>query len=172
MYWVTALATLAAAGLFFTWLPIGRRRSGGRHFSALWVTLAAAPLAVLSVEHGYIQSTRSKSAISDADALAASIGLESIAWPGSTSLAPRSPPITWRRQEEAPMSAAPISALVDGLESRLATEPEDTDGWVLLAQSYAFLGESQEIEAAIARAVELGFDEVELRHRVELAKAN
>jgi hypothetical protein len=43
---------------------------------------------------------------------------------------------------------------------------------VLLAQSYAFLGESQEIEAAIARAVELGFDEVELRHRVELAKAN
>jgi len=65
-----------------------------------------------------------------------------------------------------PMQAASIPSLVSGLEQRLAANPDDASGWALLAQSYAFTGQQDRVEGAIRRAVELGFDESDLRSRV------
>ena len=65
---------------------------------------------------------------------------------------------------------APVQSLIGGLEARLANDPGDVKGWALLAQSYAFVGDSEGAENAIHRAVELGMDEAALRERVKLAR--
>jgi hypothetical protein len=65
---------------------------------------------------------------------------------------------------------APIDSLVGGLEARLAENPGDANGWVLLAQSYAFLNDQTRAEHAVQRAVALGVDEGTLRARIDLAK--
>jgi cytochrome c-type biogenesis protein CcmH/NrfG len=83
--------------------------------------------------------------------------------------------------ESAPLRAAPaptatgvqagsVESLVAGLEARLAAEPNDANGWALLAQSYAYTANEEAGERAIRRAVELGVDEQSLRERVALAK--
>jgi cytochrome c-type biogenesis protein CcmH len=59
--------------------------------------------------------------------------------------------------------------MIAGLEERLAREPGDAKGWALLAQSYAFLGNSLQAEAALEKAVALGMEEENLRQRVNLA---
>jgi cytochrome c-type biogenesis protein CcmH len=70
-------------------------------------------------------------------------------------------------------SPAPsVSTLLQRLEARLAAAPDDAKGWALLAQSYAFVGRDREAEEALARAVTLGADEVDLRERVRLAAAS
>ena len=43
-------------------------------------------------------------------------------------------------------------------------------GWALLAQSYAFVGDTDGAERALQRAVELGVDEQGLRARVQAAR--
>jgi cytochrome c-type biogenesis protein CcmH len=67
------------------------------------------------------------------------------------------------------MQAAPVSSLVGGLEQRLAAQPNDADGWALLAQSYAFMGDAAAADGAIKKAAALGVDERELRARVDSA---
>ena len=52
--------------------------------------------------------------------------------------------------------SAPVSELVDGLAERLAREPGDAGGWLLLARSYHFLGRQEEARRAYARAAALG----------------
>jgi cytochrome c-type biogenesis protein CcmH/NrfG len=59
---------------------------------------------------------------------------------------------------------------VQGLEARLEVEPNDAEGWTLLAQSYAFTSNEEAVERAVRRAVELGVDEAMLRERVAGAK--
>jgi cytochrome c-type biogenesis protein CcmH len=59
--------------------------------------------------------------------------------------------------------------MVDGLRARLEQSPDDPKGWALLAQSYAFMGDREGAEAALARAVALGMNEPELRQRIEAA---
>jgi hypothetical protein len=81
--------------------------------------------------------------------------------PAATAVAPA---------ENGAMSAAPIATLIGGLEARLASEPNDAKGWALLAQSYAFVGDTAASEHALERAVALGFDEQELRERVRSAR--
>jgi hypothetical protein len=99
--------------------------------------------------------------------------LPSIAWPSSdrpaasnsraaASIAPSSDGST-------PTQAAPVSSLVGGLEQRLAARPDDMDGWALLAQSYAFMGDAAAADGAIKKAVALGMDEQTLRARVDSA---
>lgn len=66
--------------------------------------------------------------------------------------------------------AAPVDSLIGGLEARLAAQPNDRDGWALLAQSYSFVGDSAAAERAVQRAVELGFVETDLRRRVDSAR--
>jgi cytochrome c-type biogenesis protein CcmH/NrfG len=65
---------------------------------------------------------------------------------------------------------APVPSLISGLEKRLEAAPDDAGGWALLAQSYAFIGRTDEAESALSRAVELGADESDLRGRVSSAR--
>lgn len=94
--------------------------------------------------------------------------IDSIAWPRERTRTNSWPPV--RSVPSRPVtSVAPVAELVSGLQERLAEDPDDVKGWALLAQSYAFMTDRPKAEEAIARAVELGFDEEDLRHRVEMA---
>jgi cytochrome c-type biogenesis protein CcmH/NrfG len=95
--------------------------------------------------------------------------LDSLAWPASAE------PV--RRSERAPaaasgaaMQAESVESLVGRLEARLAAQPNDANGWALLAQSYAYTANEEAGERAIRRAVDLGVDEQSLRERVAVAK--
>jgi cytochrome c-type biogenesis protein CcmH len=59
---------------------------------------------------------------------------------------------------------------VSGLEARLAKQPNDAEGWALLAQSYAYTSNEEAVDRAVARAVALGAEESQLRERVANAK--
>jgi hypothetical protein len=91
--------------------------------------------------------------------------LDSLAWPeGSTAPKPAvSPPA-------AGVQAASVESLIGGLEARLAAQPNDGNGWALLAQSYAYTANEEAVERAVQRAVALGFDERALRDRVASTK--
>jgi len=52
--------------------------------------------------------------------------------------------------------AASVSSLVDGLAAKLAENPDDGKGWLLLAKSYRHLDRIDEADAAYARAAALG----------------
>ena len=98
--------------------------------------------------------------------------LPSIAWPSADRPSARSSPAADSRPSDdsaSPMQAAPISSLVSGLEQRLAAQPNDMDGWALLAQSYAFMGDAAAADGAIKKAIALGMDEQALRARVDSA---
>ena len=68
------------------------------------------------------------------------------------------------------VQAGSVESLVAGLEARLGAQPNDANGWALLAQSYAYTANEEAGERAIRRAVELGVDEASLRDRVARAK--
>jgi len=53
--------------------------------------------------------------------------------------------------------AEPVDALLAGLISRLEAQPEDVDGWVLLARSYQYLGRPDEAKMAFRKAADLGY---------------
>ena len=50
-----------------------------------------------------------------------------------------------------------VDSLLSGLEARVASQPDDADGWALLARSYHFLGRQEEAVNAIAKAQALGY---------------
>jgi len=52
--------------------------------------------------------------------------------------------------------AASVTSLVGGLEARLADDPNDAKGWLLLAKSHDHLGNRDAAWAAYTRARELG----------------
>ena len=49
-----------------------------------------------------------------------------------------------------------VGSLVGGLQNRLQQEPDDADGWLLLARSYHYLGRDEEAITAYDRASALG----------------
>jgi len=51
---------------------------------------------------------------------------------------------------------ASVASLVDGLKERLEQEPNDADGWILLARSYEHIGNRAEAIAAYNNAKSLG----------------
>jgi hypothetical protein len=53
-------------------------------------------------------------------------------------------------------SVASVASMLNGLRDRLKQEPDDADGWLLLARSYEHLGRHQESVPAYNRARELG----------------
>lgn len=63
-------------------------------------------------------------------------------------------------------AAPPIAELVGGLEARLEAAPEDASGWALLAQTYAWLGRTDDARKAARRAVELGVDAATLDRKL------
>jgi tetratricopeptide (TPR) repeat protein len=83
---------------------------------------------------------------------------------GSPNAASSVPDHSYQRQASAGSSAesqprkavGSVSSMIDGLKSRLESEPDDAGGWLLLAQSYRHLGQTEEAEAAYQRARALG----------------
>lgn len=63
-----------------------------------------------------------------------------------------------------------VQSLLDGLREKLESDPENSSGWALLAQSYAFTGDIELAEDALSHAVALGVDEADLRRRVDSAR--
>lgn len=62
-----------------------------------------------------------------------------------------------------------VANLVDGLATRLAQNPDDAGGWLLLAKSYKHLGEREAAVAAYERAVSLGRKDADLDAYLESA---
>lgn len=58
--------------------------------------------------------------------------------------------------QAASTSAGSVASLTAGLEARLEAQPDDGEGWLLLAKSYFYLGRLEEAQQAYARAVALG----------------
>lgn len=58
--------------------------------------------------------------------------------------------------------SASVGALVGGLEARLAANPKDAKGWILLARSHDHLGNSDRAWSAYSRARELGMTDATL----------
>ena len=69
------------------------------------------------------------------------------------------PPAT---AHETPGTVAPVGQLIDGLEKRLTDNPADRQGWRLLAQSYAYVGDMPRARSAAEKAVTLGANRNEL----------
>ena len=49
-----------------------------------------------------------------------------------------------------------VASMLDGLEGRLESNPDDAGGWLLLARSYQHLGQAEDASAAYERARALG----------------
>ena len=59
-----------------------------------------------------------------------------------------------RSADERPLGS--VASMVDGLVARLEREPDDADGWVLLARSYQYIGQHADAVRAYGRAQALG----------------
>lgn len=162
MLWFgTVLAVaVAAVGGFAWWLLRARRMPLGNFVGviglAVWLAGVGIALLVDREPQGHAELVRS---------------LDSIAWPGTT----QSPLIAPAATRPSPAAAgnngiASVESLVGGLEARLAAQPNDANGWALLAQSYAYTADDAALERAVKRAVELGVDEQSLRERIAGAK--
>jgi cytochrome c-type biogenesis protein CcmH len=66
---------------------------------------------------------------------------------------------------------AMILAMVDKLASRLATQPDDVEGWARLGRSYMVLNQPDKAREAYARAVKLKPDDTELKQALAAASA-
>ena len=68
--------------------------------------------------------------------------------------------------------AASVTSLVGGLEARLANDPDDAKGWLLLAKSHDHLGNQDAAWAAYGRARELGMgdDTLEIKLAASLGQ--
>lgn len=60
-----------------------------------------------------------------------------------------------------------VTSLLDGLETRLANNPDDAKGWLLLAKSYDHLGRSTDAKTAYEKAAALGITDAALAVRLE-----
>ena len=100
--------------------------------------------------------------------------LDSVAWPVPI----QSPLVVPAATRPAPAAAgsgvqvASVESLIGRLEARLAAQPNDANGWALLAQSYAYTADDAALERAVKRAVDLGADEASLRERIADSKHN
>jgi hypothetical protein len=155
MLWVGTLlaAAVAAAAYGAWWLLRVRKMPLGN-----WVGVLALGLWLVGLSIAWLVR---EPAASDESTQA----IASLAWPGTTH-APvvRGPPAS------AGVQAPPVESLLTGLEARLAEQPNDAQGWTLLAQSYAYTSDAEATERAVRRAVELGVDEAVLRERIASAQ--
>jgi cytochrome c-type biogenesis protein CcmH/NrfG len=161
--WLVAVSFIAVAfAAVSLWLAQARRLK-------LKSWLASAVLVAWVVGVGAkLHFDRVRAAAPQASAVSA---LPSIAWPTGRGTPQPATPVT-TAASSSPKEVAPVSSLVAGLEQRLAAQPNDANGWALLAQSYAFMGKPDAAEQAIQKAVALGVDEKTLRARVDGAARN
>lgn len=82
-------------------------------------------------------------------------------------------PTTEQMEAAAAMSnedrTAMIESMVAGLAARLEEEPDDVEGWTMLARSYGVLGDAEKSAEAYARAIALSPDDINLH--IGLAQA-
>ncbi len=77
--------------------------------------------------------------------------------------APSQPFAERRTTADAASQAAPaMTQLAERLAERLATTPDDREGWILLARTYTELQRFTEAAQAYGEAIENGFDEAEM----------
>jgi len=60
-----------------------------------------------------------------------------------------------------------VTSLLTGLETRLAENPDDAKGWLLLAKSYDHLGRSADARDAYSKAAALGMTDADLEARLD-----
>lgn len=60
-------------------------------------------------------------------------------------------------QPQSAQNLAPVEVMLVGLEQRLQQQPDDVEGWILLAKSYFHLDRKQEARASFERALALGY---------------
>ena len=157
---VLAVAVAAVCGVAW-WLLQARRLPLGNFVGviglAVWLAGVGVALLVDRAPQGRSELVRS---------------LNSVAWP----VAPQSPLVAAARPAADAAGAgehiASVESMISGLEARLAAQPNDANGWALLAQSYAYTADEAALERAVKRAVELGVDEQSLRERIAGAKPN
>lgn len=76
--------------------------------------------------------------------------------PGLHDSAPSQHQPAAQMQSATPDKIGSVASMLEGLESRLAENPSDAKGWLLLARSYEHLSQTEEAIAAYAKAVDLG----------------
>lgn len=161
---ITALAVAIAAVCGLAWWLLKERRMPLGNFVgviglAVWLAVVGVTLIFDRAPQGRSELVRS---------------MDSLAWP----VPPKSPLVTAAAQVGAPAvtassdsgRVASVESMIGKLEARLAAQPNDANGWALLAQSYGYTQDDAALERAIKRAVELGVDEASLRERVAGAR--
>ena len=146
---VAGLAALVGGGLL-------HRR--GRQ-SLAWVSFAIAPIA-FGAAVAIVRHSPATPAVVSAEAVAANTD----AWggvgqaPGAAGSAGMGAPAMGGAATGAPAAGGPASIedVTARLAARLEREPNDAGGWVLLAQSYEYLGRKEDAAKARARATALG----------------
>ncbi len=63
-------------------------------------------------------------------------------------------------------TAPPVEELLARLEERLQKSDADRSGWILLAQTYAYLGRMDDARMAADKAVALGADSASLQQKL------
>jgi cytochrome c-type biogenesis protein CcmH/NrfG len=155
---VVALVATIAFQAWYT-MPRVRDKLGFRNYFG--AVLLIAWVAVLSIG-SYRFVVRDEPPTSELMAAVQTLG--PIDWDGDPTVSAAAQPT--KTPSATGISAAPVASLIGGLEQRLEQNPGDANGWALLAQSYAFVGQRDRAEAAVAQAIALGFDEASLRSRV------
>lgn len=155
-----AVIVIGALMLFATGRHI---RNGERHFIGLSVLglVAASTIAAIVIHFDSgeqsLDDRRFGSGISMAE-------VDAVA----SALAPSEPVV--RAPAVGSTQVGSVQSLLDGLRQKLESDPENSSGWALLAQSYAFTGEMELAEDALSHAVALGLDETEMRQRIDSAR--
>ena len=155
--------TIFGASLVIALLMLSRARSsmfeGNRGFvvvSVVGLAIAVSVAAIVLSRDG--MNPRAQGQLPDSGISLATV--ESVA----TRLRPAAP------TAQSTSQVASVPSLVDGLKRRLESDPDNASGWALLAQSYAYTGQAELAEQAMARAVDLGLDETDLKQRVDSAR--
>lgn len=135
---IAAVMTIGAMQ-FVIW-PAARQKkaTSDRKNPAIMVTIGAIPIVAFGVYAG-VGNPQAANAGSSA---ASAVPMQSSAG-----------------QSASAKGVASISSLVDGLEERLGKEPEDAQGWLLLAKSYRHLDRRTDFARTYSRARDLGLSE-------------
>ncbi|HET6223772.1 MAG TPA: c-type cytochrome biogenesis protein CcmI [Dongiaceae bacterium] len=103
------------------------------------------------------------------DQTAKALGRDPATLPGRKLAATPTGPSAEDMQAAASMSPAEretfIRGMVDRLAQRLQQQPNDTDGWVMLATSYTTLGDPRSARDAWAKAAALAPDQIDVQQR-------
>jgi hypothetical protein len=160
MLWFgTLLAAAVAAVCSLAWWLLQARRMPLGNFVgviglAVWLAGVGIALLVDRAPQGRSELVRS---------------LDSVAWPVAIQ-SPLVAPAATRPTPGGEAGVASVESLIGRLEARLTAQPNDANGWALLAQSYAYTADDAALERAVKRAVALGVDEQSLRERIAGAK--